>query len=575
MKTRFRKICVAVACAVSSVAFAQVKEYTPVTDARLISPESSNWLLYRGNYDGWGYSSLNQINTGNVSKLSLAWSFSTGTKEGHEAPPIVNNGYMYVSTPGDQVIALDAKTGNELWRYEPQLPPDLMQLHPTNRGVALYGDNLYIATVDCKLIALDAKTGKVLWTKPVEDWKHGYYMTLAPLAAKGKIMVGASGGETGVRGFVAAYDAKTGKEEWRTYTVPGPKDPGGDTWPAGDAYKTGGGSIWITGTYDPKTNIAFWGTGNPAPWTASSRKGDNLYTDSTIAIDVDTGKIKGYHQYQHNDSWDWDEVDAPLLINTDVKGHEVKAAVHVGRDGYIWVLNRAGGKLNFVDAWPFAYNNVITSVDPKTGRVKYDETRKPDIGKGASFCPGLWGAKDWPPAAYNQKTKLLYVPANNHLCGELPAGEKTKYKPGEVFIGYDLGGVLNSIRVPKETQTIGELQAWNLKTGKMEWVHKFNKVLWAPLLTTAGDLIFAGGTNDRYFRAFDAKNGKILWKYPASSGVVGVPITYEVDGEQYVAVQSGWGVDAQRVQSALNQLTPDHQVNVPQGGTVLVFKLEK
>ena len=250
-------------------------EYSPVTDARLKNPEPGNWLQYRGNYGGWGYSPLDKVNVNNVGKLQLAWSLSTGQTEGHQAPPIVNNGFMYVTTPGAQVIAIEAKTGREIWRYKKEIPAEMLQLHPTNRGVALYGDKVYVATVDCHLVALDAETGKVLWIKQVGDWKALQYMTLAPLAAKGKIMVGSSGGETGVRGFVAAFDAETGAEAWRTFTTAAPGDPGGDTWP-GDTHKNGGGSIWITGTYDPDTNLSYWGTGNPAPWPTEGRKGDNL-----------------------------------------------------------------------------------------------------------------------------------------------------------------------------------------------------------------------------------------------------------------------------------------------------------
>jgi len=575
MNTTFTLACAAAACAVASLASAQTRPYATVTDARLSSPEASNWLMYRGNYSGWGYSPLAKINDRNVGKLTLAWAYTTGVPEGHQAPPIVNGDYMYVATPASQVIALNAKTGNEIWRFKAQLPAEQLQLHPTSRGVALYGDKVYFATTDCKLVSLDARTGKVLWTSTVCEWKNGYYMSLAPLAAKGKIMVGSSGGETGVRGFVAAFDAETGKEAWRTYTVPGPGEPGNETWPAGDGYKSGGGSIWITGTFDPQTGLAYWGTGNPAPWPRDQRVGDNLYTSSVLALDVDTGALKGYHQYQHNDAWDWDEVSAPLLIDTTFKGKPLKAAVHAGRSGILWVLERTSGKVNFVEAWPYVNNNVVTAIDPKTGRLSYDDSKTPGTGKEAAFCPGLWGGKDWPPEAYNPNTGMLYIPANNNMCGVLPAGEKVKYKPGDLYIGYPLEGVLGSVRVPNPDQTIGELQAWDMKTGKQVWAHKFKTYLWAPLLTTAGNLVFAGGTNDRLFRAYDAKTGKVLWEYPTPSGVIGVPSSFEVDGEQYIAVQSGWGVDAERIQGAFNAILPDRKVVNPQGGSVLVFKVGK
>ena len=557
-------------------AHAVPSNYTPVTDERLRNPEPANWLQYRGNYGGWGYSPLAKISSKNVNKLTVAWAFATGQTDGHQSPPVVNNGYMYVTTPGSQVIALDAKTGQELWRYKKEVPTEMLQLHPTNRGVALYGDKVYVATVDCHLVALDAKTGKVAWIKPVGDWKALQYMTLAPLAAKGKIMVGSSGGETGVRGFIAAFDAQTGAESWRTYTTAAPGEPGGDTWP-GDTHKNGGGSVWITGTYDPATNLSYWGTGNPAPWPTEERKGDNLYTTSTIAMDVDTGKIKGHHQYTPNDAWDWDEVTAPLLIDTEIKGRKVKAAVHAGRNGYLWMLERKDNALGFIDAISYVNNNVFASVDKTTGRPTYNESRKPGVGKGkVTFCPSLWGGKDWPPEAWNPKTGLFYIPANNNLCSELPEPEPTKYKKGDLYIGYPIESVLGSLRFPagKKPDTIGELQAWDLKTGKLAWVHKFPTFNWGPLLTTGGNLVFTGGTNDRMFRAFDASNGKVLWETSTPSGVTGVPTSYEIDGEQYVAVQSGWGVDAQRMQGGIDTLMGS-VTGVPQGGTVMVYKLGK
>ena len=576
MKNHLYAAAIAVTATLAAVgAQAEPVNYSAVTDARLKNPEPANWLQYRGNYGGWGYSPLDKINDKNVGKLQLAWALSTGQTEGHQAPPIVNNGFMYVTTPGAQVIAIEAKTGRELWRYKKEIPAEMLQLHPTNRGVALYGDKVYVATVDCNLVALDAKTGKVVWIKQVGDWKALQYMTLAPLAAKGKIMVGSSGGETGVRGFIAAFDAETGAEAWRTYTTAAPGEPGGDTWP-GDTHKNGGGSIWITGTYDPDTNLSYWGTGNPAPWPTEGRKGDNLYTTSTIALDVTSGAIKGHHQYHPNDAWDWDEVSAPVLIDTEVKGKKIKAAVHAGRNGYLWMLERTDSKINFVDAVPYVHNDVFKSINPKTGRPSYDDARRPGVGKAVTFCPSLWGGKDWPPEAWNPKTGLFYIPANNNLCSELPAAEPIKYKKGELYIGYPIEGVLGSLRYRdgKAPATIGEIQAWDLKTGKQVWTHKFPTFNWGPLLTTGGNLLFSGGTNDRKFRAFDASNGKVLWETSTPSGVTGVPSAFEVDGEQYITVLSGWGVDAQRMQSGIDTLS-GKVTAVPQGGTVMVYKLPK
>ena len=326
--------------------------YSPVTEQRLLNPEPHNWLMYRGTFNGWGYSPLEQITPANVKKLVPAWTFSTGVNEGHQAPPIVNNGVMFVTTPQQQVFALNAKTGDQIWRYKKELPEDLLQLHPTNRGVALWEDRTFLATVDAHLIALDAKTGKVLWDTTVDNYKNGYYFTLAPLVAKGKVMIGTSGGELGIRGYIAAFDARDGKPAWKTYTVPGPGEPGHDTWP-GDTWKTGGVSVWLTAHYDPQLNLSFWGTGNGAPWMGDMRPGDNLYSSSVIALDVDTGKIRGHHQYHWNDSWDWDEVATPLLIDFPKDGRTVKGLVHPGRNGYLWRLERRADGIKFVDARPF------------------------------------------------------------------------------------------------------------------------------------------------------------------------------------------------------------------------------
>jgi alcohol dehydrogenase (cytochrome c) len=551
-----------------------LKPYTPVTDQRLSHPEPQNWLMYRANYESWGYSPLKKITTDNVKKLKLAWSYSTGMMDGHQAPPIVNNGYMYVTTPNNQVIAFEAKSGKEIWRYKKQIPEELQQLHPTNRGVALFGDKVYIATTDAFVVALDAVTGKELWKTAAADWKAGYYSTLAPLAAEGKIMIGVSGGEYGVRGFIAAYDAETGKEVWKRHTIPAPGETGSETWPKDDSWKTGGGPVWVTGSYDSDTKVSYWGIGNASSWMPDTRPGDNLFSSSVMGIDVNTGELRGHHQYHQADAWDWDEVSAPLLIDIERNGKKVKSLVHAGRDGYMWWLERSKNKIGFVDAWPFVLQNVFASVDKKSGRPTYVPARVPGTGKTVNFCPSLWGGKDWPPEAYNPNTGLVYVPANNNLCAEITGIATGKYKPGSLFIGVSLDNILTHVRLDEAAKKgIGEVQAWDMKTGKKVWTHVFPAMNWGPLLTTAGNLVFGGGTNDRKFRAFDARNGNLLWEQAMSSGVLGVPTSFEVDGEQFVAVQSGWGVDAQRMQGAFDAIMPNKTV-VPQGGVVNVFRLE-
>jgi alcohol dehydrogenase (cytochrome c) len=547
-----------------------LQKYTPVTAERLKKPEDGNWFHFRRTYDGWGFSPLKEIKPDNIGRLQLVWSMATGQVEGHQAPPIVNNGVMFVATPGNAMLAIEAKTGSILWRYKRTLPEDLVHLHPTNRGVALYGNNVYFVSADCVLVALDARTGKEVWTAKVDDYKKAYYMSLAPLIVGGKVILGASGGELGVRGFVAAIDAESGKEMWKTYTVPAPGEPGSQTWPeGGDHYKRGGGAIWITGTYDPETNLTYWGTGNAAPWFGDQRPGDNLYTSSVIALDVNTGAIKGHFQYHPNDSWDWDEVSPPILLDYQRDGRTVKGLINVSRSGYIWDLERAAGKINFVAGRPYVRQNVFKSLDPKTGRPDIDEARKPGTGKTAQFCPSLWGGKDWPPVAFSPNTRMIYIPANDNLCAEL-SGETPKYVVGERYTGV----AKNVMMMVDGADHIGELQAWNVDSGKKVWTTNLPSFNWGPVLATAGDILFAGGTSDRLFRAFDARTGKILWEFPTISGVTAVPVSFQVDGRQYIAVRSGWGVDAAKMQARMDLLFPGKYPEVPQGGAVYVFALK-
>jgi alcohol dehydrogenase (cytochrome c) len=546
-----------------------LQRYAPVTADRLTHPEDADWLMVRRTYDGWGYSPLAKISTGNVQRLQPAWVFSTGVTSGHQAAPIVNKGVMVVSTPSNQVIALDAKTGGLLWRYKRPVPEDIITLHPTSRGVALSADRVFFAAAEGVLVALDAKTGKEVWTAKVEENRNGYYMSLAPLVAEGKVMIGVSGGEVGVRGFVAAYDAETGKPAWKAYTVPAPGEPGSDTWPKGDQWKTGGGSVWVTGNYDPETRLAFWGTGNGGPWMGDQRPGDNLYTSSTIAIDVTTGAIKGHHQYHPNDSWDWDEVSPPILVDYQRNGQTIKGLINVARDGYLWFLQRTDSNIRFVEGKPYVKQNVFTRLDPHTGRPEVDPDRKPGTGKKADFCPSWWGGKNWPPIAFSPTTRMIYVPVNENLCGT-SVGSKVTYTPGGRFTG-----ATTSLYIAPEADHIGEVQAWNVDTGQRVWTHTYGmSPNWGPMLATGGGLVFTGGTNDRKFHAFDAATGKLLWEFPTNSGVIGQPSTFEIDGQQYVAVQSGWGVDSQRMETALNRISPGRFPDVPEGGAIWVFAVK-
>jgi alcohol dehydrogenase (cytochrome c) len=546
-----------------------LKQYSPVSAERLENPADGEWPMIRRTYDGWGYSPLTQIDAGNAARLQLVWGLSTGVTNGHESAPLVVNGVMILSTPGNQVLAIDARTGTLLWRYRRPLPNPVVLNHPTSRGVAIFNDKVYFAAGEAVLVALNAKTGEEEWTTRVADNASGYYMSLAPLVADGKVLVGTSGGDLGIRGFVAAYDAETGKEIWRTFMVPEPGEPGSETWPKGDQWKRGGASIWVTANYDQATKLSFWGTSNGGPWMGDQRPGDNLYVASTVAIDVATGQIKGHMQYSPNESWDWDEVSPPILVDFERNGRTIKGLINVARNGYLYFLERTAGKINFVDGTPYVRQNVFRSLDPKTGRPDVDPEKKPGTGKLADFCPSLWGGKNWPPIAFNPKTRMIYVPANDNLCATY-IGREVEYVPGRSYTGT----TVTMYQYPG-SKHIGEVQAWNVDSGKRIWTHRFAKSAnWGPILTTAGGLVFSGGTNDRMFRAFDAKTGKVLWEYPTTSGIIGVPISFAIDGRQFVAVQSGFGIDARAMQGRLNRLSPGEYPEVPEGGAVWVFGLK-
>jgi alcohol dehydrogenase (cytochrome c) len=546
-----------------------LRSYAPVTRNRLLKPEDRNWLMIRRTYDGWGYSPLTDITPANVSRLKMVWSTPTGEVGSHQAPPLVNNGVMFISTPNNQVAAYDVKSGALLWRYKKARPAGSFVAHPSNRGLALYGNKVYYGAGEAVVVALDATTGAEVWSKQVYDNKVNYYITLAPLVADGKILIGASGGEFGVRGYIAALDPETGNELWRTYTVPAPGEPGSETWPKGDQWQHGGASVWVTGNYDPETNVTFWGTGNGGPWMGDQRPGDNLYVASTVALDAATGKIVGHFQYNPNESFDWDEVSPPLVIDYRRNGRTIKGLVNVSRSGYLWFLERTNGPINFVEGKPYVNQTVYASLDPKTGKPTYNEAAKPGTGKEATYCPSLHGGKNWPPAAFSPRTRMIYIPANNNMCQTM-TGAPVNYVAGRGYTGVKIGATT----LKEGAKHVGEVQAWNVDTGEKVWTHTYRMANWGPLLATGGGLVFGGGTPDQKFRAFDAANGKMLWEFTTSSGVQGPPSSFEVDGKQYIAVMTGWGADARGAGGTVARLLGEPPVNVPEGGALYVFAVE-
>ena len=544
-----------------------LEKYSPVTADRLKNPEDGNWLMVRRTYNGWGYSPLDQITPKNVKQLQPVWVMSTGTINGQEAAPIVNNGVMIVSTSFNQVIAIDAKAGDILWRYTSATPAG-MRGKPVSRGVALYGDKVYFGLIECAVVALDVKTGKEVWKQTIEQNKAGFYMTAAPLIVDGKVIVGMSGGDGPTRGFVTALDAETGKPLWKTYTIPGAGEPGNETW-SGDQWKTGGGATWVTGNYDPETNLLFWGVGNGYPWVGYQRPGDNLYTASTVAIDATSGAIKAHFQYTPNESWDWDEVSPPLLIDYRRGGRTIKGLVNFARSGYLYFLERTDGKIKFVDGKPYVNQNVFKRLDPETGRPDVDPARKPDIGKVADFCPSWHGGKNWQPGAYSPKTRMVYVPTQENLCATM-IGRTMQTPSGETRVA-----TTSQMYLAPGADHFSEVQAWNVDTGQKAWSHKFAKSInWGSMMATAGGLVFSGGTSDRMFRAFDASTGTVLWEFPTNSGIYAPPSSFSVDGRQYVAVISGWGQDAKSMQSRINAVSPGNFPEVPEGGVIWVFAVK-
>ena len=513
-----------------------------------------------------------------MSKLVPAWSFSYGGEKqrGQEAQPLVHNGKIFVTASYSRLFAVDSKTGEQIWKYEHRLPEGILPCCDViNRGAALYENMVYFLTLDAQIVALDQDTGKVVWKEKVDEFKDGYSLSAAPMIVKGMIITGVSGSEFGVLGRVEARDAKTGKLIWMRPTLEGHmgtmngKDNGitgttNATWP-GDMWKVGGAAPWNGGTYDADTDTLFMGTGNPGPWNAHTRPGDNLYSTSVVAINPDNGKIKWHYQWTPNDGWDYDGVNENISFNAGGK----KLLGHADRNGFFYVLDRTNGKL--VNAFPFV-NKIdwATGIDLKTGRPIETGNRPGDPAKSADgkkgkqifVSPSFLGGKNWNPMAFSQDTGLFYVPSNE--WGMDLWNEPITFKKGAAYLGAGF-----TIK-PNYDDYIGALRAFDPMTGKKVWEYKNKSPLWGGVMSTAGNLVFTG-TPEGYLKAFDAKTGKELWKFQTGSGIVGSPITWEEGGEQYIAVPSGWGgavpLWGGDVAKAIKHLN--------QGASLWVFKLHK
>ena len=580
MKRRFSNLMAGLAAATSLVSM-------PLSAAGPTSAEIQNDAATPGDVLSYGmgpwqqrFSTLDKLNSQNVAKLVPAFASSLGGEKqrGQESQPIVYDGTIYVTGSYSRLFAFDARTGEKKWEYNARLPDGIMPCcDVVNRGAAIHGDKVIFATLDARLIALDRHTGKVLWNKKSADYQAGYSATAAPLIVKDMIITGNAGGEFGVVGAVQARNVDTGELIWERPVIEGHTgtlngQPNGMTgklnasW-TGDTYKTGGGATWLGGTYDPGTNLVYFGTGNPGPWNSHLRPGDNLYTASTLAIDADTGVIKWHYQTTPHDGWDFDGVNEFIPFDTTINGKAMKLGAKADRNGYFYVLDRTNGKL--IGAHKFVMQTTwANGINLKTGRPNFIPEGRPgapnaaEKGKSVFASPSFLGGKNWMPMAFSQDTGMFYIPSND--WGMDIWNEPISYKKGAAYLGAGF-----TIK-PIADDHIGALRAMDPATGKIMWEYKNKAPLWGGVLATRGNLVFTG-TPEGYLKAFDAKTGAELWKFQTGSGVVGSPVTWEQDGEQYVAVMSGWGGAVPLWGGEVAKTFKE----ISQGGMLWVFKLPK
>ncbi|HVV65941.1 MAG TPA: PQQ-dependent dehydrogenase, methanol/ethanol family [Rhizomicrobium sp.] len=522
-------------------------------DLDAMSRDDRNWVMAPKNYSSTRFSGLKQINAGNVGQLKVAWSFSVGSNHGQEAAPLVVDGTMYVvGAYPNELFALDAATGTLKWKYSPNVDPSSQGVaccDVVNRGAAYDNGKIFYNTLDDHTVAVDAKTGKEIWVKKLGEITRGQTLTMAPLVVKGKVLVGNSGGEMGVRGWMTALDENDGHIVWRGYST-GPdkdvligkdfhpyykeyrgKDLGVKTWPPG-RWEIGGGPVWSWISFDPKLNLIYYGTGNPGPWNSNQRPGDNLWTTTLFARDPDTGAVKWADPLNPHDLWDYDEINENILTDLVLGGKTRHVLMHIGRDGYIFVVDRATGEIISADQ----YDTVTSTLkfDLKTGRPVQNKALTPSLGRNVTgVCPASPGAKDWQPSAYSPLTHVIYIP-HQHLCMDFKTAE-AGYIAGTPYVG----ATVDMYAGPGGYR--GEFAAWDPVKRKKLWAVHEKFPVWSGTVVTAGGVAFYG-TLDRWFRAVDIKTGKVLWQFEGPSGFIGQPITFQgEDGKQYVAILSGVG----------------------------------
>lgn len=514
-------------------------------------------LTYGMGYGQTRYSPLDQINTDTVGKLTPVWAYSLNDGRGEESFPLIRNGVMYVTTHS-ATMALDAKTGKQIWKTAVEYPaetPRVACCGIVNRGVAMLDGKLFRTTLDANVVALDAETGEEIWRTNSIDFREGYSFTVAPLVADGVVIVGISGGEYGVRGYIEGYDPETGERLWRTYTIPEPDQPGGDTWPEGDAWTRGGGPGWLTGTYDPDENTVYWGVGNPGPWNPTVREGDNLYTGSMIALDPKTGEIKWHYQFTPNDAYDYDGTNELILSEMDGK----KVIVQANRNGFLYVIDRETGM-------PIAANKFVDrvdwaeSIDLETGKpVRTDLHDRIYAGEQVEFWPSPFGGKNWGPSSLSADTGLLY--ANTMNIGFSYKAVDPQYRAGVFYFGVDWAWVW-----PEGDR--GSLRAIDPMTGEIKWQNSTPMPRNAGVMSTGGGLVFTGNQTGE-FEAFDAETGEKKWEFNTGSGIVGQPVTWEMDGKQYITILNGGG-------AVYALFSGDERLaQTPAGGNVWTFALSE
>ena len=532
----------------------------------------ANWAQHGGKHSAWRYSALNQINTENVSRLTPSWIYQTGDyTDGLQVTPIVVDGVMYISTNNNHVIALNAASGEQIWRYEYQGQSNAgfwVQYQHHNRGVAVDNGKVFMGTYDNYVVSIDANSGNELWKVNVDNASQcGCMIRGVPLLAGGKVIVGGTGGDGAHRGYITAFDAATGRLAWRFYVIPGPGEKGNETW-KGDSWKFGGGAPWTTGSYDPELNLTYWGTGNAAPDFyaggrvvdgANAETGINLYTASIVALDVDTGELRWHYQEVPNDVWDYDSAYEIILFDREVNGRMRKLLVHMNKSGVTYVLDRRNGEVLNAFVVP-EETNWISGVS-KNGKLL--GRRDPKLSEMQNFCPsGFMGAKSWNQMAYSPENNWIYTPTNE-VCMDIKSIAQDPVE-GSFFVGGS-----GAVSLPPGRSNYSHLDAFDPLTGERKWSYPYKYLLLSSILATAGKLVFSGDPEGHFF-ALDATSGKELWRFQTGAGHRGSAVTYAVNGRQYIATPTGWG---SIIGGMAAGLFPGAGENWRSGSTIIVFAL--